>query len=353
VFEAGQLRAALGDVMKAVPGRAVRPVLSNVLLAGGVMTATDLEIRIDRAIDYHGDPILLPAVRLQQILGAVRPDAEVSITQRDSQCEIRAGSGAWTLPTEDAAEFPSDNTGELIPVCRLPADQFSRAIKATSYATDTESSRYALGAILLDVTGGNPTFVATDGRRMASTECETDQAVDDRQVLLPTKAAEIVCGGNGDSVQIETDGKCVVFSCGDLTVTGRIVEGRFPKWRDVLPDRQAEPWTLERSTLLSAVRAAAIVTSEQSKGVVFTFTDEGLCLMARSSECGEATVTCEHVGAGRTGTVQMDPAFVADYLRGLHSEADPNVTVDFATGADAVVLKCDDSTGVIMPLAKE
>ena len=57
--------------------------------------------------------------------------------------------------------------------------------------------------------------------------------------------------------------------------------------------------------------------------------------------------------AGDAGTVKLDPAFVVDFLRTLDGEADPTVTVEIGKPGEAVVLRCDDVTGVIMPLAQE
>jgi DNA polymerase III subunit beta len=352
-IEAGTLRAALADVLKAVPARASRPILQNVRLGDGLITGTDLELRIDRELDYHGEPVLLPAARLFSIVRELPANATVSIEPDGTKCKIRAARGSWTLPTESVLEYPIAEVGDLKPVCRLPADQFCRAIKETVYAIDTQSSRFALGAILLDVVDSNPTFVATDGRRLAIVEAETDQDVGTIRCLLPARAALAAMAATGDSVQIETDGKVVVFTSQGLAVTGQIIAGAFPKWRDAVPSREAKPHTVQRDELLHGVRQAAIVTSEQSKSVEFTFGPKSLKLTAQSSEAGQASVTVGLEDAGDAGTVKLDPAFVVDFLRTLDGEADPTVTVEIGKPGDAVVLRCDDVTGVIMPLAQE
>lgn len=376
-IEAATLKAALHDVMAAVPTRSPRPILQNVRLGDGLLTGDDLELRIDREIDYHGDAILLPAHRLRAILDNVAPDAEVTLTPQGTSCKVKAGRGSWTLPTEDAAEFPAAATDELKAVCRLPADEFARAIRSTFYATDKDSSRYALGAVLLSVKQGNPTFVATDGRRLSIVEAETDQAVDDRDLLVPIRAATALIkrfkkkkkrddddaindsslepgdiDPNTTSVQVDTDDRRVVFSCGPLTVSGVLVSGVFPRWRDAVPKReQASPTTVDRGQLLAATKAAAIVTSEQSKGVDFTF-GKSLKLEAQSAEAGKSTVTCEVEDAGDAGKVKLDPRYVVEFLKNLPGESDPTVTVDIAGPGDAVVIRCDAATGVIMPLSE-
>ena len=350
VFDAATLKAALADVLKAVPARSAKPILQNVRLGDGLLTGTDLELRIDREVEYHGDPILLPAIRLAAILREVTGD--VSIEPGGTSCKIKAGRGSWTIPTEDANEYPMAEVGELKPVCRLPADQYRRAVRATEYATDTSSSRFALGAILVDVVDSNPTFVATDGRRLAMVEAETDQDVGTIKCLLPARAALAATNAAGDSVQIETDGKVVVITSEGITVTGQLIAGAFPRWRDAVPDRKGtHPCTISREALMHGVRQAAIVTSEQSKGVEFTF-GKSLKLTAQSSEAGQSSVTVELEDAGDAGTVKLDPTFVVDFVKTLDTDHPAEVTMSIGQRGDAVVLKCDDVTGVIMPLAE-
>ena len=153
-------------VAKAVPSRAAKPVLHNVRIGDGLVSGTDLELRIDATIGEHCEPFLVPYDRLSQIVRAASGDT-VKFTCKGDTVTVKCGGGSWTLPTESVDEFPLWEPANLTAVCRLPADQFARAAKATTYATDVESSRYALGAVLLEVKGGDPTWVATDGRRLA------------------------------------------------------------------------------------------------------------------------------------------------------------------------------------------
>jgi len=349
------LLTALTAVKHAVQSRHARPVLQNVRIGDGVITGTDLEVRIDYAIEEQCDPFLVPGERLLAIVRAATGDS-VTLTAKGATVTVKAGGGKWELPTESVLEFPTWEPGDATPVCRLPADQFARAAHAVSYATDNDSSRYALGAVLIEVAGGDPTWVATDGRRLACVETETDQAVDDRQVLVPKRVIDIVAGmAHGDgSVQVTATGSEVVFELDGVTVIGRLTEGRFPKWQDVMAQTgEGEATVLEVGDLLSAVRAAAIVTSEQSKGVDLTWTADTVVISGRSSEYGESTVKCPLVAAGTTSPVKLDPQFLADFLRHIPSDEEPQVNVVCTSPESAVLLSCGPYKGVIMPLAKD
>jgi DNA polymerase III subunit beta len=226
----------------AAAGRAVvgakspKPILRNVRIGDGLVTGTDLELRIDVAIAEHCEAFLVPAERLLAILRSSSAD-EVTLTAGKTSVTVRCGLGSWTLPTEDPLEYPVWEPADLAAVARLPADQFARAAKATIYATDNESSRFALGGVLLEVKGGDPTFVATDGRRLSLVETETDQAVDDRLVIVPSRVMVAAAGmATGDgSVQIEANAHEVRFRAGRR-------DAHRPADRGTLPEVAGRGW---------------------------------------------------------------------------------------------------------------
>lgn len=349
-----ELLAALTAAGKAIATRSPKQVLQNVRIGDGLITATDLELRIDVTISEQCEPFLVPFGRLAQIVRTCTGD-DVTLTPSGTSVKVKCGRGSWTLPTEDVAEFPTWEPTGLHAVCRLPADQFARAARATAYATDTESSRFALGAVLIEVTDGNPTWVATDGRRLACVETETDQAVDDRKTLVPARVLGIAASmATGDgSVQVEANDDAVKFTIGDNYVTAKLVQGAFPRWRDVIGEPDGTPSVLEVAELLGAVRSAAIVTSEQSKGVDLTWTSNTLVLSGRSAEYGESKVKCSVVSAGTTSATKLDPAFLAEFLAHIPHDEEPQVDVYAADPQSRVLLRCGDYTGVIMPLAAE
>jgi DNA polymerase-3 subunit beta len=365
---ASDLKAALAAVSPAVPTRSPKPIYQAVRLGDGLLTGSDGEVRIDVAIDYHGDAILLPHGRLSQILGAATGDT-VTLEPGETSCVVRAGSSTWTLPTQSAAEYPMWEPDNAEPVTRLPADQFVRAVRGVVFATDDESSRFALGAVVVEVRGVTVSLVATDGRRLALVECEHDLAVDDRRepehkdekvkppLLVPSRVMAILCrlalADSNGSIQLEATASEIVATVATATVTAKLIEGRFPRWREAVPELDCEPTTVLAEQLLAAVKAAAIVTTEASRGIDFAFSEKGLWLHGKSSEAGESSVTCELVEAGTACTVKLDPRYVRQWLEGLPADGEPTVSVQAKDAQSAVILRTDCHTGVVMPMATE
>ena len=363
---APDLRAALTAVAPAI--NAKHATFSGVRLGAYGAEAFNGELRV--LVDLEGadyEPFVVPHARLAAIAGMAVGD--VAFARDGNNVRITAGRGQWTLPVIDG-EWPerSDNAGK--PFLRLPVDQFCRVVKSVVGATDDDSSRFALGGVLVEHRKGDVAFVGTDGKRLHVAYAEVDQAVDDASCIIPAHAintlAKLAAVNADDAIQLSLAGNELVADMDGVTLWARLLDGRFPKWADVIPKNirpdfgtgedkvfKTPPAHAEVTAgeLLAAVRQASIVVNETSRGVQFTFVDNGLMLSARSADYGESTVTAELSMAGIKATVRLDPTFVAGWLRNV----DPGAIIEvFATDAEsAVVMRHDDALAVVMPLAAE
>lgn len=367
---ASDLGAALRAVSPAVPTRSLRPILSNVLIKGGTITATDLDMRITAPLPGADQTMLLPFARLSSIIGSLSPSDDVTLTVDGTACIVEGGNGTWRLPVEDPAEYPADDVTKAKSIAKMPADQFAALMQAVKFATDNESSRFALGAVLVEYERpkdaeaeyGLLTFVATDGRRLCAASCQIANDCDSSTTLVPRDAVDTLVrlAKGADEVELETTGREIVARVDGTRVKARLVEGRFPRWRDVEVEHNVAPSLVVAGALAHACEMASICASESSKGTDFVITDKGLWLSAKSSEFGESSATCDLVEVGQACTVKLDPYFVLGWLN--CGSIDPAETVSLsAINADsAVVLKAGGGDGsvppirtVIMPLAKD
>jgi DNA polymerase-3 subunit beta len=365
-ISAPDLRAALTAVAPAI--NAKHATFSGVRLGAYGAEAFNGELRV--LVDLEGadfEPYVVPHGRLAAIAGMAVGD--VSFARDGNNVRITAGRGQWTLPVIDG-EWPERVVDAGKPFLRLPVDQFCRAVKSVVGATDDDSSRYALGGVLVEQKKGDVAFVATDGRRLHVAYAEVDQAVDDASCIIPAQAintlAKLAATNADDAIQLSLSGNELVADMDGVTLWARLLDGRFPRWQEVIPANirpefgtgtdkvfRAPPAHAEVTAgeLLAAVRQASIVVNETSRGVQFTFVDNGLMLAARSADYGESTVTAELTMAGIKATVRLDPTFVGGWLRNV----DPGAIIEvFAADAEsAVVLRHEEALAVVMPLAAE
>jgi DNA polymerase-3 subunit beta len=365
-LDLAQLRKAVKVAGMAVARRSNKTAINSVCIGNGLVTGTDLECRIDvELIDAQCDPILLPKDRLHTILMNATGET-VTLTQDGSVCKIKTKGCEWKLPTEPASEFPLWEPDGLDPMMTLTGDEFSRAVKSVIYAVDRDSSRFALGGVLIECVGDKSFFVATDGRRMSVAEVGRDAATDDfvsdpkgtqkKSPIVPTSPMVWLSNqaGQDETVSLECDSRTFRGNVGGITVTCRLIDGKFPRWRDVLGEELPEGHSVFRDELSHAVSCAAVVATESSKGVRFVFAGDTLTLTAKSSEAGQSEVECPVDSPAEAVTVKLDPNYVHSFLRAFGQNDEPCVSIHVCKPDGKTVLKVGKSyTGVIMPLAAE
>jgi DNA polymerase-3 subunit beta len=158
---------------------------------------------------------------------------------------------------------------------------------------------------------------------------------------------------DGSEVQIAVRQNDILVKNPRAVIYSRLLDGRYPRWRDVFPNRaNSLKLDLTVGPLYSAVRQAAIVTSEESRGVDFTFGDGSLVLAGQTAEVGQSRIELPIAYDGQAISITLDPRFVSDFLKVL--EPEKTFTIDLQDSDAAAVCTTDDGYGyVIMPLARD
>ena len=153
-------------------------------------------------------------------------------------------------------------------------------------------------------------------------------------------------------VLIAVHGNDVLLKSAHSTISSRLVEGRFPNYKDVIPDGFKSSIELVVGPFYSVVRQAQIVTSEESRGVDFQFADGLLTLNSQAADVGRSKVELPISYDGEPLTITFDPKFIAEFLRVL--DADKQVKLQLIDAESAAVFRVDDAyTYVIMPLSRD
>ena len=172
-----KLLHAFQTAASVAPTRSPKPILQNLKLEvnsdKGTLMGTDLEvgIRIDVpgiVVEVPGS-VILPIVRFLSILRE-SSDETLSVESDGRKIQVRGARSQFQLPSENPDEFPAVAAFEEQKYHEMPARFFREIVRRTVFATDTESTRYALGGVLLELGPDHITAVATDGRRLARQE---------------------------------------------------------------------------------------------------------------------------------------------------------------------------------------
>ena len=358
---------AFQTVAAIAPARSPKAILQNVKLEvssdKATLMATDLEVGIRYEVsgvevDAPGAAVL-PVGRFGSILRE-SSDATFRLEAGSDGTQIRGERSQFKLPSENPQDFPPIASFEETSYYEISARLFRELIRRTIFATDNESSRYALGGIKLEWKDNLLTAVGTDGRRLAKMEGPSQAVGQPAQfgdvTVIPTRAMNLIeraLAEDGSEVQIAVRQNDILVKNPRATIYSRLLEGRYPRWRDVFPQRPtSNKIGLTMGPVYSAVRQAAIVTSEESRGIDFTFGDGSLVLSGQTAEVGQSRIELPIAYDGPSISIKLDPRFVSDFLKVL--EPEKAFTIDLQDSDAAAVCTTDDGYGyVIMPLARD
>jgi DNA polymerase-3 subunit beta len=357
------LLSACQLVSAAIPARDVKPILKNLKAIAGdgrcTLMATDMEvgIRLDvcgLTIQEPGEAIL-PAKKLIDILRESRDD-ELSIEADPSACIIRGASLEFEMPSEDPAQFPDLPTFAEDKYHEITAGSLREMIRRTVFAAADETARYSMTGVLWELEDGTAKLVATDGRRLALSQgvatSHGGHGTKNQMPVVPTKAMNLLERNLDDAeevVKVCLRPNEVLFRTGRSVIYSRLVEGRFPDYKQVLPKKQAVRIALAAVPFQAAVRQAAIMTDDESRRVTFHFTKNKLTLQAQGAQSGRSKVELPIEYEAKAISVNFNPQYLVEMLKVL--PADAELTLDLIdAGSPALFRSGPNYSYLVMPL---
>jgi DNA polymerase-3 subunit beta len=194
-------------------------------------------------------------------------------------------------------------------------------------------------------------MAATDSYRLAVREL-TATAEGEAKALVPERAlSEAGKGAAGDEkgqVELFVENSQVAFRMGKLTLTSRLIEGEFPNYRQLLPERYENRLTASRQQLLDAVRRVGLLARENSP-VKMEFNALGVRLSSSSPDLGGAVEVVEAQYEGEELTAAFNPGYLVD---GLNAAVGDRVVVEVRDGLKPGVVRGEGEAFVylVMPV---
>jgi DNA polymerase-3 subunit beta len=251
-----------------------------------------------------------------------RPDNTVAITYQQSRV---------SLNSLDPGQFPTPPELEGSITLALPVTVLKDAVHKVSVATSNEEGRSVFSGILLETEPGSPQFnlVATDTHRLAvfNGQLPATTAAEPFNALISSRSlnelARLLPGEEGQ-VQI-TIGKSQIFArYENLKVYARLLEGKFPHYRQVIPQARTTTLTLPTRDLLETVERAALLARDESRGrphIIFLQIDTDLKITSEAAQVGKLEEELAATVEGEPITLALNGRYLLETLRIIDTEA--------------------------------
>jgi DNA polymerase-3 subunit beta len=360
-------RDALLKPLQAVTGivekRHTLPILSNVLIERKNdrlrLVATDLEIEVATATapgTASGEEtgLTVSARKLQDILRSLPEEQPVTLEVQNNRLQVRAGRSRFNLQTLPAADFPAlADPGAPLAKVVVPQGALRELLLLVQYSMAQQDIRYYLNGLLLVLEDDRLKVVATDGHRLSYAARPLGETAEKHEVILPRKAvlelAKLLEEGD-EPVKLEIFASQVRFTFGEVVLTSKIIDGKFPDYSRVIPTHYKKRFTIDRVALLQSLQRAAILSNEKFRGVRWMLAGKSLRVSCTNTEQEEAQEELEIAYEGEPLDIGFNINYLLDVLNNVHS---PSVECSFGDANSSMLVTVPDKSEfryVVMPM---
>lgn len=352
------LNKALGTVARVANTRGTLPVLANVLMRTVNNRLSIAATNLDIAITYYigakvaDEGAITAPARLMQDFVSSLPAGVIDLSLEDYRLHISTDQYQSVINGVAADEFPVMPAIEDGKTWTVAAADLKRGLQQVIMAASNDEARPVLTGVYVHALEGNLYMAATDSYRLA--EKKLAEHSEEIELLIPVSAMQdllrIVSDFEGDVIVV-SDETQVQFRVGDVELVARLIEGKYPPYRSLIPKSFATTATLKRADLLNITKVSSLFARESAGSITINVDEsqQNVSIRSVASQLGENTATADAKVTG-SGAVTLNSRYLLDALHALGGD---EVSFCFNGKLEATLLKDpkqDDYLHIIMPL---
>jgi DNA polymerase-3 subunit beta len=373
IVETKELSYVLSFASSVVEKRNVLAELSHVKLTANdnqlEILATDMDILLSQKI---GAQVLTPGsitVSHQLLADIVKkiPDKEIKLTLVDSgqQLEVKGKNCCFNLLTLPADKFPTLEEISGANILQIPCRDLVQLIEYTQFSMSLDETRYNLNGIYLHAKNEELIAAATDGHRLSVASVKFhNKYKEDFGVILPKKTVHelqkvIKDPKNIDfNIEIQLSLNKVKFSCNNITMISKLIDGTFPDYQDLIPADHPHKMVVNTKLLADAVDRVATITVDKFRAIKFSFKENELEIIATGEAKGAAIEKLPYTNekddfcnfSGEEIVIGFNPKYLTDVLSAVK---EPQVELLLNNAFSPTLIKLPESSNcnfVVMPV---
>lgn len=352
------LNRALGVVARVANSRNQLPILANVLIKTSdgrlSISATNLDIAITQYIGAkvgEEGSITVPARLMQDFISSL-PAGAISLELKETKLDIKTDkyqSVVNGILADDFPVMPSISGGKTWAVS---SSELKHALQQVVFAASNDESRPVLTAVLLHTIEGKLCVAATDSYRLAEKTLGAYKI--DSQLLIPASSMNDLLRILDDSdseVRVTYDEQQVLFTVGDVELVTRLVDGKYPDYRKLIPEKFQFSAIVKRAEFINVAKVSSLFARESAGSVTIHLDEEtkSLSIHSIASQLGENTSEASGKITGN-GDITLNSRYLLDGLNAFHGE---DIMFGFNGKLEPTILKdpnADDYVHIVMPL---
>jgi len=342
------------------------PILNNILIraqTGGVkLIATNLEIGISTTlrgkVDSEGE-FTIPSKTFVDFINTL-PEENVKIEQSGTSLSIVSKTQRGKLRGVAPEDFPLIPSIEKGKTTTITLPNLIEGLEDVIPSIAVNETRPEISGCLFWFNGNELTLVGTDSFRLAEKKIELKKdAHTGKKIIVPLKTIQEVLKianhtlkniEDAGDVQISLTENQILFIIGPTEVTSRLIEGTYPDYRQIIPEKVTYEAIVSRDEFIRAVKSASIFSEINIFDVMLKSKGDVLTVFSSSSQSGEGEAEVSAKITGGDFTLVLNGRYLTD---GLLSIGSNDISFGVTSHETPCVLKpygADNYLYIIMPI---
>jgi DNA polymerase-3 subunit beta len=316
-----KLAHALLLVGRVATSRAALPVLANVLLKAEnnqlLIVATNLEIAISQTltgkIEKTGS-LTVPARLFSDYITSL-PQDSVDLETDGAKLKIKSGSYSSTINGVSAEEFPTLPSIKGGQSFSVDAGELKNALQETVFTASNDETRPVLTGAFIHTFEKQVYIASTDSYRLAQKQLETKPSKEFKLIVPANALGDVqrIIGDGSGEVKIKYDDTQVQFIFQDSQLITRQIDGAFPEYRQLIPDKSDVSMKIDRNELLNITKVAALFARESAGSITLEVTNNTVSITSVASQVGENNSQAQAKTKGE-GKVTLNSRYLIEAL---------------------------------------
>lgn len=337
------------------------PILSHILMdtedSKLILTATDLEVGLRMTYDAqvtNPGSLAAPAKKIFEIVREL-PSKTVTVDATEgSRMKIMCGKSVFELAAMDPLDYPAWPEFDRSSASVVQAESLLYMIDKTMFASSSDDSRFNLNGVLFEQTEQKIRLVATDGHRLALIDESLGISLESK-VLVPRKGLQelrrLLENVKGE-ISLGFDQKNLFIVTDRFTMTVRLIEGDYPDYRKVIPQKSDNVSKVNRMGLMQLLKRVAVLTSDRNKGITVRLVPGSLEMTAVHPDLGTARDEIDIQYDGDEHVVIINAVYLMEALGVIDSD---DVLFEFSKEKTPIIIRPEPEKNyfnLVMPMRR-
>jgi DNA polymerase III subunit beta len=346
------------------------PILNNVLIEakeGNIkLITTDLEIGITCTIrgKIEKEGVFTVDSKIISDFIALLPNKKIELERKENSLLVKSENYNTVVRGQAADEYPLIPKVEKKEVYKAEINEFKKALSQVIFAVASSETRAELTGVLFHFSDSKLILAATDSYRLAEKEIKINSnAKEEKKVIIPAKTLQelirIISAIRNENLAEEnteiefclTDNQ-VLFSLGNTELISRLIEGQYPDYRQIIPNKSETTAAISREELVRAVKAAALFSKSGINDINLDFPlgKNKIIISSASSQAGENITDLDAVVNGKDNGIVVNYRYLLDGINNIDGD---NIKINIIDGNTPCVIKGEKDESyvyIIMPI---